>query len=89
MEAVLSIPTDESVKSRFTTFCADAGLDTATALNLFMRRVIRDKKIPFEITGNDDPFYSEKNLARLDESFRQLEAGHVVVKSMEELEAMA
>ena len=37
----------------------------------------------------EDIFYSESNIRRLEHSFRQAEEGKVIVKSMEELEAMA
>ena len=36
-----------------------------------------------------DPFYSEANMRWLEESDRQLREGRVIVKTMEELEAMA
>jgi hypothetical protein len=36
----------------------------------------------------DDPFYSAANIRRLNESIRQFERGEVVMKTMEELEAM-
>ena len=87
-QTVLSVRMDEDVKRRFDTFCIDAGMNASVAVNLFARAVIREKRIPFEITGNDDPFYSEKNQARLRESIRQLETGQVIVKTMEELDAM-
>lgn len=87
-QSTLSVRMDENIKRRFDAFCADAGMNASVAVNLFVRTVIREKRIPFEIIGNDDPFYSEKNLTWLDESFRQLEAGQVVIKAMEELEAM-
>ncbi|MDR2583170.1 MAG: hypothetical protein LBC75_06795 [Fibromonadaceae bacterium] len=35
-----------------------------------------------------DPFYSEKNQARLRESVAQYKTGKMTVKTMEELEAM-
>jgi len=37
----------------------------------------------------DDPFYSESNMRVLLESIAQIERGEVVVKTLEELEAMA
>ncbi|MCL1819729.1 MAG: type II toxin-antitoxin system RelB/DinJ family antitoxin [Oscillospiraceae bacterium] len=74
-QSVLSVRMDENVKRRFDAFCADAGMNASVAVNLFVRTVIREKKIPFEITGNDDPFYSEKNQSRLRASIEQLEAG--------------
>ena len=74
-QAVLSVRMDESVKRRFDAFCTDAGMNASVAVNMFVRAVIREKKIPFEIRGNDDPFYSERNQARLRASIEQLEAG--------------
>jgi DNA-damage-inducible protein J len=53
------------------------------------RAVLREKRIPFEITGNDDPFYSAKNQAILAKSIEDLEAGRGrIEKTWEELEAM-
>ena len=74
-QSVLSVRMDETVKRRFDAFCVDAGMNASVAVNLFVRAVIREKKIPFEIIGNDDPFFSEKNQTRLKKSFEQLEAG--------------
>ena len=35
-----------------------------------------------------DPFYSEQNMRRIAEAGRQIREGKVIVKTMEELEAM-
>ncbi len=48
-----------------------------------------DRKIPFEITAAEDPFYSESNLRHLLKSKEQIRQGKVVVKTMKELEIMA
>ena len=85
-QTVLSVRMDETVKRRFDAFCADAGMNASVAVNLFVRAVIREKKIPFDIIGNDDPFYSEKNQVRLRESFEQLEAGLGVVHDLIEVD---
>ncbi len=37
----------------------------------------------------NDPFYTEKNLRRIQESIQQLEEGAIVRKTMAELEEMA
>jgi DNA-damage-inducible protein J len=74
-QTTLSIQMDEDIKKRFDIFCADAGMNATVAVNLFARVVLREKKIPFEITGSDDPFYSVKNQARLRAAMDQLEAG--------------
>ncbi|MDR1668969.1 MAG: type II toxin-antitoxin system RelB/DinJ family antitoxin [Oscillospiraceae bacterium] len=74
-QSLLTVRMDENIKRRFDAFCNDAGMNPSVAVNLFVRAVIREKRIPFEITGNDDPFYSAKNQARLREAMEQLEAG--------------
>jgi DNA-damage-inducible protein J len=66
---------DEGIKHRFDAFCADAGMNASVAVNIFVRAVIKEKKIPFEITGNDDPFYSEKTQTRINQAIERLEAG--------------
>jgi DNA-damage-inducible protein J len=74
-QTTLSISIDEDIKRRFDIFCVDAGMNATVAINMFARAVLREKRIPFEITGSDDPFYSAKNQARLQEAIDQLEAG--------------
>jgi len=74
-QTTLSVRMDADVKRRFDAFCADAGMNASVAVNMFARAVLREKRIPFEVVGNDDPFYSEKNQARLRESMARLDAG--------------
>lgn len=74
-QTTLSVRMDNEIKKRFDTFCADAGMNATVAVNLFARAVLREQKIPFEISGRDDPFYSLKNQARLREAKAQLESG--------------
>jgi len=59
----------------------------SAAFNIFARKMSREKRIPFEVSI--DPFYSESNIKVLKESIKQLEEGKIVVKTIEELEAMA
>jgi DNA-damage-inducible protein J len=88
-QATISIRMDEDIKRRFEAFCADAGMNITVAVNMFARAALREKCIPFTITGNDAPFYSAKNQAVLLESIAQLEAGKgTIIKTMEELAAM-
>ena len=58
----------------------------STAFNIFAKKVIREKRIPFDVSI--DPFYSDSNQNALQESIKQLEEGKVVAKTMEELKEM-
>ena len=48
--ATLTINTDEKTAENFYTFCEEIGLNMSTAINLFMRAVLREKRIPFELS---------------------------------------
>ena len=48
--ATLTARVDEKDKASFDTFCSNVGLNTSTAINLFVKAVLRENRIPFEIT---------------------------------------
>ena len=72
-QATFSVRMDDSLKSQFEALCADFGMSMTTAINVFAKAVVRERKIPFEISA--DPFYSESNLRFLREGAAQLNAG--------------
>ena len=84
-QTTLSIRMDENIKKRFDVFCANAGMNATVAVNMFARAVLREKRIPFEIVGSDDPLYSIKNQTRLSEAMEQLESdggtAHELIKA--------
>ena len=49
--------------------------ETGSGVNIFVKRVVRDRKIPFELSA--DPFYCESNMRYLAESAAAARAGHV------------
>jgi len=74
-QTTLSIRMDENVKKQFDAFCSEVGMNTSVAINLFAKAVLREGKIPFEISAKDDPFYSDANKTRLKKSIDALNAG--------------
>ena len=60
----------------------------STAINVFIKAALREKKIPFELAAEPDPFYSEENMEWLRQSAREIEEGQVVTKTIDELQAM-
>ncbi len=50
-QATFSIRMDESLKKQFDTLCADFGMNATTAFNVFAKAVVRERRIPFEITS--------------------------------------
>jgi DNA-damage-inducible protein J len=66
---------DSDVKKQFDEFCSNVGMNTTTAFNMFARVVIREKRLPFEVTTSPDPFYSESNMAELHRRIADAGAG--------------
>ena len=85
-QTTLSIRMDENVKKQFDAFCSEVGMNTSVAINLFAKAVLRERKIPFEIATNDDPFYSESNQNRLKKSITALKAGKGKVHTLIEVD---
>ena len=83
-QTTINIRIDEKLKKQFELFCNETGLNISTAINIFVKTVVRENQIPFKITA--DPFYLESNMKALEESKKQLKEGKVVIKTMEELE---
>ena len=84
-QSILSVRVDDDIKRNFDNFCNDAGMNTSVAVNMFIRAVLREKRIPFEIVGSHDPFYSVKNQLRLMEAMEQLEEGKGVERDLIEV----
>ena len=72
----VTIRLDRDIKERAEQMFNDFGMNLSTAFNIFARQALRQGKIPFDIY---DPFYSEKNQARLAKSIAEAEAGKVTV----------
>ncbi len=85
-QTLINFRIDETTKKQMEQICNELGITMSTAFNIFAKKVIREKRIPFDVSI--DPFYSESNMKALEKSIKQLEAGKVVVKTIEELEAM-
>ncbi len=70
-QSTISIRIDSQLKKDFEEFCKNVGMNMTTAISIFATTVVKEQRIHFEISA--DPFYSEKNMARLRKSMREME----------------
>ena len=77
---------DEKDKASFDAFCSNVGLNTSTAINLFVKAVLRENRIPFEIAETTDPFFSESNMAYIKKSVQELREGKGTAHELIEIE---
>ncbi len=50
-QATFSVRMDEGLKKQFDSLCQEFGMSVSTAINVFARAVVRERKIPFEISS--------------------------------------
>ena len=74
MMAQVNIRIDDNLKEKADSLFEELGMNMTTAVNIFVRQVIRQGGIPFEITTKIDPFYSESNLRVLRQSIKDADA---------------
>ena len=83
----VNIRMDKDLKKSMERTCKDLGMNMNTAFTIFAKKVSREQCIPFDVSV--DPFYSKSNMAAIDEAAEQIKQGKVVIKTLEELEALA
>ena len=49
----ISIRIDEVIKKQFDEFCEEIGMNMTTAINIFIKRVLREQRIPFALSISD------------------------------------
>lgn len=64
---------DEDVKENAERALKAMGLSMSTAITMFLTKVGREQRIPFEITS--DPFYSESNIKHLKQIMSDINEG--------------
>ena len=84
----VSLRLEENFKKELDKMCDEMGMNLTTFFMIYAKKALRDRRIPFEITAPADVFYSEANMEQLKKAEQQVKSGKVIVKTMEELEAM-
>lgn len=69
--AQISLRIDDEIKRSAEKACEDIGMSMSTAITIYLKKLGRERRIPFEVSA--DPFYSEENMTRLRKSIAQME----------------
>lgn len=72
-QAMVNIRMDEILKKNMEETCSDMGLTLTAAFTIFAKTVVREKRIPFEVSA--DPFYSESNMNYLKRVIADIDSG--------------
>ena len=63
----ISIRIDEKLKQQFDSLCNELGLTMSTTLNMFIKTVVREKGIPFQISIKE---YNEETKQAIEDAHK-------------------
>lgn len=72
--AQISVRVDDDIKRSAERTFDTIGISMSTAINIFLKTVARENRIPFEL--NADPFYSRSNIRYLEDVMRDIKEGN-------------
>ena len=73
-QTMVNFRMDESLKKNMDAVCREMGLTASAAYTMFATKVVREHRIPFEVSA--DPFYSEANMRFLRNAVAALNEGN-------------
>ena len=72
-QTLINFRIDEETKKEMEQVCNELGMTMSTALNIFIKKMTREERIPFEVSI--DPFYSENNIKHLEKITSEIDSG--------------
>ena len=82
--AQISLRVDDEIKRNAERTLNEIGLSMSTAINIFLKTVVRENRIPFELSA--DPFYSKTNMDELERRVADIRSGKSTLKEHELIE---
>ncbi|MBR5947546.1 MAG: type II toxin-antitoxin system RelB/DinJ family antitoxin [Clostridia bacterium] len=86
-QSTFSVRMDEALKEEFDCLCRDFGMNASTAINIFARAVVRERRIPFEISAPDTTVTRAGALDAFEALRRQAKANGASDVSLEAINA--
>lgn len=82
--AQINVRVDNDVKRNAERTLNDIGLSMSTAINIFLKTVVRENRIPFELSA--DPFYNQENITELEKRVSDIRSGKSTLQEHELIE---
>ena len=83
-QSMVNFRMDAKLKKEMDKTCKGMGLTMTAAFTMFATKVIKEQRIPFEISN--DPVYSKANIAKLERRISDIESGKSTLKEHDLLE---
>ena len=77
---------DEQLKKNLEDICQRMGMNLTTMLTICCRKIEQERRIPFEITADSDPFFSKSNITELKRRLDAISTGTAKLEEHELIE---
>ena len=77
---------DAQLKKNLEEICQRMGMNLTTMLTICCKKIEQERRIPFDIAADPDPFYSESNIRYLKGKLDALNAGTLPLETHELIE---
>jgi len=74
-QSMVNFRMDEELKKGMEQACREMGMSMTTAFTIFAAKVSKERRIPFEVSADPDPFYGNANMARLRKAIADVKSG--------------
>ena len=81
-QSIISVRVDKEDKKGFENFCNKTGMNVSTAINLFIKNVLKEQKLPFEIKAQSYEDYVYEKLKEVED---RMERGEEKFYTIEEV----
>lgn len=85
---LLQVRIDTQTKKEADALFSELGLDTSTAIRVFIKQALKKRAIPFSIKAKseerteEEAFYSPENVAQLKQGYKELKAGRGIEREL-------
>ena len=86
-QATLSMRVDDTLKKKFDMICDDFGFTSTAAITVFMKTVVRERRIPFEIKASSKEQINKEAWEAFLEMRAQAAAAGVQDLTLDEIDA--
>lgn len=83
-QSQINVRIDSDTKKDAERVCSDIGISLSSAINIYLKKIVRENRIPFELEA--DSFYSPKNLEKLEQLIDDYENGRIEIVNHELIE---
>jgi len=73
-QTMINFRMETEEKNSFEDICNQLGLNITTAFKMFAKKVVRERRIPFDLSL--DPFYSDANISYLEKVTSEIDNGN-------------